>query len=243
MNISTINISTNGLERSFIYRNDSEGDVGVIRQIFAELGYGRLEKWDQGKSFLNYYNKYALEKNFLIVDAGANIGASSVYFAMHYPDSTIFAIEPDFNNWHILSLNTNSLNCINFHGAISNKVGELCLVDPGRSDWGFMTDEPNNKNVENIVKAIDIPYILNYNENQYDPLILKIDIEGGEDRLFKSDNDWLDKFPLVIIELHDWMLPFKSNSKNFLKAITKFDFEFVHYGENLFFFNRKLLVN
>jgi hypothetical protein len=66
-------------------------------------------------------------------------------------------------------------------------------------------------------------------------------IEGGEDALFNGDTSWLGQFPLVIIELHDWMLPFSGSSRNFIKSIAQYDFDFVHKGENIFLFNRQLL--
>ena len=72
------------------------------------------------------------------------------------------------------------------------------------------------------------------------PFICKIDIEGGEANLFKCNYSWLERFPLVIIELHDWLLPGESNSRNFLKAALEFDF--VYRDENLFCFNNALLT-
>ena len=39
--------------------------------------------------------------------------------------------------------------------------------------------------------------------------LIKIDIEGGESELFEKNIEWIEKFPLIIIELHDWMLPLK----------------------------------
>ena len=72
-------------------------------------------------------------------------------------------------------------------------------------------------------------------------MIFKIDIEGGEKSLFSGDTTWMRQFPLIIIELHDWMLPFSGSSKNFLKAVAEHEFDFVHKGENIFLFNREIL--
>jgi hypothetical protein len=49
--------------------------------------------------------------------------------------------------------------------------------------------------------------------------------------------------PLLIIELHDWMLPFAGSSRGFLRAIASLDFDVVHRGENIFCFNRRLLLS
>ena len=80
-----------------------------------------------------------------------------------------------------------------------------------------------------------------YSKNKYTPFIIKIDIEGFEEDLFSKNLEWVDLFPLLIIELHDWMLPKSSNSKNFLQAISKLNRDFVYIGENIFSISNTLL--
>ena len=244
MEISSALIKLNDSEISFNFRNDSVGDHGVLQQIFQHQDYNILE-WVQGRKLLDYHQQQSLKCPSLIVDAGANIGASAVYFSKMYANTMIFAIEPDLNNWTLLKMNTAGLNCFNFLGAIADEDGELALVDPGRSDWGFMTTSVGGSNNESHlkkVKSISPLSILAHDATQNTtPLILKIDIEGGEDALFQNNTDWLAKFPLVIIELHDWMLPFSGSSRNFIKAIAQHDFDFIHRGENIFLFNRNIL--
>ena len=69
----------------------------------------------------------------------------------------------------------------------------------------------------------------------------KIDIEGGEADLFSNNDAWVDRFPLIVIELHDWLLPGTGSSRNFLRAIAGRNFDVVFRGENLFCFNNDLL--
>ena len=52
--------------------------------------------------------------------------------------------------------------------------------------------------------------------------------------LFKNNLEWISKFPIIILELHDWMMPKQANSTNFLKAISDHDRDFVFMGENVF---------
>lgn len=242
--LAKINFGTE--ELSFKYREHSVGDRGVIAQIFVNKDYN-INQWAQGRKLLEYYAAQSKNHPMLIVDAGANIGASVVYFSKTFPNSTIFSIEPDHANWTLLEENTNTLkNVFNFHGAISNFDGDLTLYDPGRSDWGFVTsaDEIATAKKLSVVSAISPNTILLHEKTQNAvPFILKIDIEGGEETLFDGDVDWMNRFPLVIIELHDWMIPFGGSSKNFFKALAKFDFDFVHRGENIFLFNRSILAS
>jgi hypothetical protein len=37
------------------------------------------------------------------------------------------------------------------------------------------------------------------------------------------------------------MLPFAGSSRNFIKAVAKYEFDFIHKGENIFLFNRGIL--
>ena len=43
--------------------------------------------------------------------------------------------------------------------------------------------------------------------NNYKLFIVKVDIEGFEQNLFLSNTNWIDNCMLIIIELHDWMIP------------------------------------
>jgi len=66
------------------------------------------------------------------------------------------------------------------------------------------------------------------------PFIAKIDIEGGEADLFTPPTDWVDQFPLMIVELHDWLMPGQGTSRTFLQCVAGRDRDFVHIGENVF---------
>ena len=243
MKISSRKICMNGKDFDFNYREDSAGDKGVVNQIFEHNAYN-INQWAQGKKLIDYHNQESQKQPSLIIDAGANIGASPLYFSQHYSNSVVFSIEPEVNNWHLLELNTSSItNIYSFNGAISNFDGEIYLEDPGLSDWGFRTKKniPSSEGgikVKSICPASILSHPIALNKK---PLIIKIDIEGGEDDLFSSDVAWINMFPLIIIELHDWMLPFSGSSRNFIKTVAQFDFDFIHRGENIFIFNREIL--
>lgn len=244
MKLKTLEFSIKNKIFYFSIREDSIGDLGVTQQIFHDQDYD-ITFWTQGRKLLDYHATQSKLRQSLIIDAGANIGASVVHFINTFDNSLVFSIEPEINNWHLLELNTaNYANKINFHGAISNIDGEVTLADPGYSDWGFRTssisDSKNSNDI--VVKSISPASILAHPRlMDTTPLIFKIDIEGGEADLFLGDTSWMNKFPLIIIELHDWMLPFSGSSKNFLKAVVQHDFDFVHRGENIFLFNRNIL--
>ena len=52
-----------------------------------------------------------------------------------------------------------------------------------------------------------------------------------QEDLFSQNIAWIDKFPVLIIELHDWMLKKRNASGNFLRAISERDRDFYHYTD------------
>ena len=245
-NIEVKLIKIQGQDFFFKYRKDSETDIKVINQIFSRKDYD-ISVFSQSRKLFNYHNQKSKIQQSLIIDAGANIGASAVYFSKNFPNSFVFTIEPDIGNQRILEMNTKELDGFYFTGAIADSEGTLILENLNQGDWGFSTRKTydSDDTTESIkVQSICPSSILSHaaTENKR-PLILKIDIEGGEELLFSGDTAWLGKFPLVIIELHDWMLPFSGSSRNFIRALALHDFDFLYKGENIFLFNRKILWN
>ena len=106
--LSRVNIKFENEIIPFYYREYSKGDKGVISQIFENLDYD-ISNWEQGKKLNSYYKNHSGDKSFLIIDAGANIGSSAVYFSYIYRNSFIFSIEPNYLNWSILEKNTKNI--------------------------------------------------------------------------------------------------------------------------------------
>lgn len=227
--------------RKFYYRPTSVGDIGVMTQIFEHKDYD-LHHWRQGQHIIELLG--LLERNHqpsLIIDLGSNIGASAVFFCERYKGARLVCVEPDETNGDLLLKNLEGLNHALFRGAISSRRGQIALLDPGHGDWGFRTgDITAEAPIVREVKTETVNELLNLWGNGHTPVIAKIDIEGAEADLFSENCEWIDKFPCIIIELHDWMLPGQGSSHNFLRQVAKRELDFVHRGENIFLFNPKL---
>ncbi len=238
--LEQLNINSNNVNRVFYIRGDSVGDRLVVQQILANQDYN-LNNFVQN-NLLNAYFQSLINSNKkpLIIDAGANIGASAVYFSAIYPQCKILAIEPEKNNCNILRKNCHGIDLSLLEGGISSSNGYLYLYDPGCSDCGFRLGESGDYQVP-VYSATDL--IRQFVEQGCTPFIFKVDIEGGESELFKENFAWLKNIPLLIIELHDWLIPWQSNSQNFLRAISSYNFDFVYKGENIFCFNKDLLLD
>ena len=199
-------------------------DVPTYRQVFID----------------GEYAFHAQKTPEVIVDAGANIGLASVYFANKYPDAKIIAIEPEQSNFDLLKENTSPYpNIIPIQAALWNKNGEINLVDPGLGKWGFMTGEKTSSgesrdNVCHAVKAITVDRIIaDYGLERVN--ILKVDIEGAEKEVFSDTSAWIDSVDSIIVELHERMKP--GCNRSFYLGSGGFDHEWGQ-GENVYLSRR-----
>jgi FkbM family methyltransferase len=219
----TLDISFNAVKYPISLRYNTS-DINVFYQVFYHIYY----------SF--NYDTY-LPKVRTIIDGGANIGLTSVYFKNLFPDASIIAIEPETSNYEALRKNTekyNNINCIK--AGVWNKSVPLKVTDKYEyGNWGFVVEEVANEEESNV-KGISIPDILEmYNLDEID--ILKLDIEGSELEVFQENYDWLDKVNILIVEPHDFMR--SGTSKSLFKAIINYDFIVNTCRENLVFIKDK----
>jgi FkbM family methyltransferase len=218
---------------SYVIRSDI--DYSVLRQVFEEEQY-RLDE-GRGPEIVDLYQRYVAEGiTPLVVDCGANIGLSTDYFAQHFPAARIVAIEPDHGNIVLARRNCTNDKVELLEAGIASRDGRGAVSDPGIGEWGFRT----RRDDEGTLALVSVNNVLARYPDAA-PLLIKIDIEGFEDELFSKNTGWIDRFPLLIIELHDWMLPRTANSGNFLKTIAAMDRDFTYRGENIFSFANSVL--
>lgn len=213
-----------------LYARD-EIDIKVLEQIFTHENYA-LRRLARFPDICSEYERISANSTPLILDCGANIGAASVYFATQFPKAKIVSVEPEPNNLSTCQKNISHFsNIFTLHAAVGSSCQQGKILDSGEGNWGFRVTNARNGGI-NIV-SINALLESDICQNST-PFIIKIDIEGFESDLFKENTEWVDQFPLIIIELHDWMLPKTANSKNFLQAISQLDRDFVFFGENVF---------
>lgn len=231
-------IAVGGKVRRFVTRAGNAGDDGAALQVFVQLDYN-LEPFARHNDVINLHRVLRAGKvTPLIIDAGAHIGASAVFFACAWEGSHVVALEPEPNNCTLLRQNTAGLQVDVLQAGIASTDGSALLEDPGRSSWGFRLDLARKGDVR-VYGASTI--VSTYCRKRLVPFIFKCDIEGSEGELFRQNTDWMNLFPLIVIELHDWMLPKKSVSRSFFREIAAREFDVVQRGENLFCFNNRLL--
>jgi FkbM family methyltransferase len=176
----------------------------------------------------NEYEFRAIERPQVIVDAGANVGLASILFANRYPQAKIFAIEPEHDNFTLLTENVHPYdNIVPLHAALWGENTTIHLMDPGDGAWGFMT-EPAGEG--RAVRAITVDRLMSdHGIGHID--ILKVDIEGAEKEVFADTSAWIDRVGSIIVELHEGLKG--GCNRSFYNATSGFPHEWL-YGENVY---------
>lgn len=146
------------------------------------------------------YKFNSCDQNPYIIDCGANIGLSIIYFKKLYPGSEIVAFEPDRKIFEVLSFNIKSFNLENI--TLINKgvwKGEckLKFFSEG-SDSGRIAVEGDGN-----ITEIETLRLREYLKKPVD--FLKIDIEGAETDVLKDCSDLLKNVKNIFIEYHSFV--------------------------------------
>lgn len=169
---------------------------------------GKPFKFHDGPSFVVTYREIFQEQLYrfnpvgsgkLILDCGANMGLSVVYFALNYPDHKILAFEPDESIYNILEENVHSFGLKNVElkkQAVWVRNEQLKFyTDYGmgsRANLGYKNQEPK------FVNAVPLKDYLTT-----DVEFLKIDIEGAEEEVLNDCVDQLKNVKHLFFEYHN----------------------------------------
>jgi len=201
-------------------------DASVLKQVFGERQYDYPLPILPG----------------VIVDAGANIGLSAIFFANRYPDALILAIEPEDSNFQLLQRNTAPYPQISaLKAALWQKNQQIRLIDPRDGNDGFrIKEETINEDVcLGFVQGMTLDAIMAERALSFID-VLKIDVEGAEKEVFENSSNWIDRVRIIIAELHDHI---KSGcSTAFSRATQGFEFNGPARGETVIRIRRELIV-
>lgn len=220
--------------RADVYVRNGTPDWMTFDQIFVDEDYDlrALARCDEIRGI--YETIVAAGETPLIVDLGANVGYSAVYFHLCWPKAKIVAVEPDSANFQQLKKNTATFAEIDaVKGAISSHLRSVQIEDPSAEANAMRVVECGTGRGPEV-PAMTIPQIFACYSESARPFIVKTDIEGAEADLFSNNVDWIDEVPLLIVELHDWLFPRQRTSRNFLAAVSERDRDFVYLDENIF---------
>lgn len=205
-------------------------DSDVVAQVFAEMQYDlrRFGQFDDVRARVD--DIMARGRRPLVVDLGANIGASSVWFARLFPQAKVIAVEPDPDNVAICRRNARGYDIEVVAAAIGSEAGFVDLVD-STEKWAVRTV----RREEAAVPVTTMARLLAEHGEGCELLLVKVDIEGFEADLFAANTEWVAEAMVLIVEPHDWMLPGEHTSRSFQRVIGQYDFDLLIMGENLIY--------
>jgi FkbM family methyltransferase len=216
--------------RQQVHFRPDTSDRRVINQIIVDRDYDlrRSTRFPEIMRFLDRQRRRGLRP--LIVDAGANIGISALYFALAFDAAVVVAIEPEPGNFALLRSNAAGFDIECLQAALASSEGMARVFDPGWEAWGFRTERHSEGDIPCV--TVDMVYRQFANDGVF-PFLVKIDIEGAEEDVFSANTEWIARTPLLVVELHDWLLPGRGTARHFLQTIAQADRDFVPLGENI----------
>lgn len=197
-----------------------------------ELRLGSTDPEVYGQVFIaDGYGLPLCKPPLTLIDAGAYVGLTAIYFAERFPDARIVCLEPDPDNFVQLVKNTSPYpKILPIQAALSGSVG-IAAVQPGvNGAWSCSInhhpseDLPANRPLVPCLTVSSLMCDLGW--TQLD--LLKLDVEGSEVQIMAHPEEWIDTVEIIAIELHDRLMP--GCSRSFFRAVTEFPEEF-HSGE------------
>lgn len=214
-------------------RKRPSSDLDVFAQIYSYQEYQPL---------VQLFNKhFPKAESMNIIDAGSNIGLTTVFLSKHYPNAQFIAVEPDSDNFDRMAANFkhNQITKVEkVKGGVWSQNTHLKIISDFRdkNHWSIRVEETQD--------AIELPaFSINHlmataQWNSID--ILKIDIEGSEKEVFtgaNADVSYLAKTKCIAIEIHD-----EFHCREAIYAILDhYNFHYIESGELTIGINQNLL--
>ena len=177
-----ISISIPGI-RSEIFLRPGTFDQAAFKQIFIDGEYD-----------------VELGSPRHIIDAGANIGLASIFFANRYPDAKIIAIEPEQANYNLLCRNVQSYpNIRTLKAGLWSHRTNLVIENPESKSTGFRVIESEDTTELQAYGITDIMEMLGTSFID----VIKMDVEGAERDIFLGSDSWIYNVRIILVETHD----------------------------------------
>jgi FkbM family methyltransferase len=179
-------------------KHDKSSHLKLHRSQIGDFYYTQAQQLYHGlqEVLVEEIYKVTLVPNARIIDCGANIGISVLYFKSICPTAVITAFEPDKHNFELLTKNciVNNLNHVDLiEAAVWKENTDLKFMAQGGMDSKISIGAEEGV----VVKAQSLT---RYLQEPVD--FLKLDIEGAEFEVLKNIKDYLSNITNLFIEYH-----------------------------------------
>lgn len=221
-----VSLLVNEVAVDVILRKDTS-DLFVLNQVILQNEYAPLYDMISQREDRNEIK--------VIVDVGANIGVTTLYFSSLFPKASIYAIEPSGRNFEILqeNIDVNGIAAFPINKALLASPAKVKLINTFRDkrDWSTRVVRSECENDIEAVAFTDLKLALGLDKID----ILKIDIEGHEVELFNSKAflSELETVKFIAIEIHEE----EADRIAIINTLQKHGYTLISKGETLFGYN------
>lgn len=204
-------------EEQFSLRKGTS-DIKVFKQIILN------EEFKNAIELIKNHN-IKIER---ILDAGANIGLTTIYLRKEF-EAKVLCIEPDIENYKQLlkNIKLNNIQGVEIiHGGVWSKNDFLKIDHSFRDgrEWARRLIESEEGRIP-VYTILDL-----LNKKGWESIdLLKMDIEGAEEVIFSNSTDlsFLDKTKIITIEIHDMF----EVGHRIVEVLQKYNFKLYFSGE------------
>ena len=231
--------------------------VGFIRPCTSDVA--RVGELVGGIYHENSYLNERLRclRPTVLVDVGANIGLSTLSFLQRFPSlSTVVGIEAEHQNFGVLQKNYEcwaqaytgtsfeALNAVAscFGGNDVNVMASLAELTGANSASGTFRFEPSDDQMTGgKLSTVALQEVFD-GFTEADIVMVKIDIEGGEEYLLAHETSWAQRVAFITLEIHDrFHESMLNSSENVLRLLLDNNFAIVPERDVLHCYNRNIL--
>lgn len=193
--------------RHWVYPPGTEFSVsvpGVPSKICLRAGTSDVMVFEQ--IFLSEEMDFSMRSvPKLIIDAGANIGLSSIYLSRKFPKARIVALEPEAENFELLKRNVKAYpNVVPVNQALWSSASTVQIVDRSVASWAFQVQMVTSKSEGAVISTSVAELVREFGAID----LLKMDIEGSELEVLSHGTDrWVSSVGMIAVELHDRFQP------------------------------------
>ena len=172
-----------------LYIRPFTSDLAVLISLHGSDEYGHVRKY--------------LANAQSIIDLGANVGVSIRLWAKWFPEVHIVAVEPDLDNFRLATKNIPAAareRVRLLHCAAHDSEGFLYL-NRDCEPWSIRTKETASN--QGAIKVATVTLSQLIEQMPAGPIdLLKCDIEGAEEAVFRDCESWIGKIRVIIVETH-----------------------------------------
>ena len=172
------------------------------------------------------YYFHAERPDPFIIDGGANIGVSVIFFKMLYPGARVLAFEPAERAYQLLGRNVGPLPGVELHRAALGRENAVVAFYEDQDDPGSLLQSTRRERLtaprQTTVEQHRLSEFLDGQEVD----LLKLDIEGAEQDVVEelADSGAIECVQQLIVEYHHQLDPDRDSIGSFLEGLRDLGF-------------------